>query len=90
MCRGLQLVILALWSYQEAEVGPVVDEVAVGIDGVRLREVRLHQSHDVGQLQLRFVLHEGDTRGTLVSRLRYCLLRRQSVLRCRSGLGLGF
>jgi hypothetical protein len=39
-------------AYHEAEVRPQGDEVAVGEDGVRLRELLVDQSHDVRQLRL--------------------------------------
>ena len=37
---------------QKAELGPVMDEVAVGVDGIGLRKVFLDESHYVGHLQL--------------------------------------
>ena len=42
-------------AHHETEVRPVVYEVSVGVDGVRLREVLLDQPHYVRHLQLRLV-----------------------------------
>lgn len=39
-------------THQHAEVGPAAEEVSVGEDGVRLRQVPIHQRHDRPQLPL--------------------------------------
>ena len=67
-------------NHHVAEAGPVVDEVAVCEDGVRLRKVRADQRHD-GR-QLRFIGVRPDYHS-----LEECLERRNRWRRVRGGAG---
>lgn len=48
---------------EEAQLGPVVNEVSIRVDGVRLGEIFLDELHDVGHLQLGLVRLEADVSG---------------------------
>ena len=58
-------------KYHETKVRPVVDEVSIRVDGVRLRQVFLNQPHNFRHLKLRLVHDVGDVFFTVdVSRRR--------------------
>lgn len=68
-------------TYHEAQAGPIVQEVTVREDGVRFRQVPVHERHDVVQLPLVLVLDQPHPRSRhrcrrCRSRRRYRLLRR--------------
>lgn len=70
-----QLIVFILPIFRKAhhktQVRPLVEKITVREDRVRLREVSVHQRHDVVQLSLVFVPHKG-----------YLVPQSHSVWRC--------